>query len=322
MFHRANGGAIKPQTKKEAEAQYKVREGAPKTGMDQTAVRQYRSPQDEGSHSLDQNSTVTHAQSDNERDNKRRKQETVKKLKIKLKTQPKTQPKTKEENPMNNPQAKNKPQENPQPSTPAQPQGQSVGRVDIPGNNFQRPGVAGQATRPSYPGASYPGASAPAAATNNSNYSTQPAQVESGRQLNIGQGITMSGEIEACDHLVVEGTVEAALKGANVLEIAESGAFYGTVEIEEATIAGRFEGDITVRGRLTIEATGVVIGSIAYKELAIEAGATLDGSVSPIGSENATQNQTRSNKKASSKAKKVSQNNGAELPFSDRAAAE
>lgn len=311
MFHRANAGAIKPQSKKEAEAQYKVREIAPKTGMEQAAVKQYQAPQDERGeygHSTNQGSMAPYA--------KRRKQETVGKLKTKLKTKPRTQPKTKEANPMNNPQTKNKSQENSQPSVPTQPQA----RVDIPGNNFQRPGIAGQANRPSYPGASYPGASAPAT-TNNSNYSTQPAQMDSGRQLNIGQGITMSGEIEACDHLVVEGTVEAALKGANVLEIAETGAFYGAVEIEEATIAGRFEGDITVRGRLTIESTGVVIGSIAYKELAIEAGATMDGSVSPIGSENAVQSKNRG-KKSSPKAKKVSQNNGAELPFSDRAAAE
>ncbi len=102
------------------------------------------------------------------------------------------------------------------------------------------------------------------------------------RTLTIGRGINMSGEIDACDHLLVEGTVEAALKGAKVLDIAESGTFYGTVEIEEATIAGRFEGDITVNGRLTLKSTGVVTGSIAYRELEVESGAVLDGRMTPI----------------------------------------
>src|SRR5690606_29396426 len=100
--------------------------------------------------------------------------------------------------------------------------------------------------------------------------------------LTIGSGITMSGEIEACDYLVVEGTVEAALKGARVLEVEEGGVFYGTVEIEEATIAGRFEGDITVRGRLTIRASGTITGSIAFGELEVESGATIDGRVTPV----------------------------------------
>ena len=104
------------------------------------------------------------------------------------------------------------------------------------------------------------------------------------RRLTIGRGITMSGEIEECDYLLVEGTVEAALKGANVLEIAESGTFYGTVNINEATIAGRFEGDITVNGRLTITSTGTVTGSISYKEIEIEAGAVLDGKLTPLSS--------------------------------------
>ncbi|PCJ02748.1 MAG: hypothetical protein COB14_01830 [Alphaproteobacteria bacterium] len=112
----------------------------------------------------------------------------------------------------------------------------------------------------------------------------QASDVYSGgdRTLTIGRGINMSGEIDACDHLMVEGTVEAALKGAKLLEIAESGTFYGTVEIEEATIAGRFEGDITVNGRLTIKSSGVITGSVAYRELAVESGAVIDGRMTPL----------------------------------------
>lgn len=104
----------------------------------------------------------------------------------------------------------------------------------------------------------------------------------SDRTLTIGRGITMSGEIEACDYLLVEGTVEAALKGASVLEISQSGTFYGTVEIEEATVAGRFEGDITVTGRLTIKSGGVITGSIAYGALEVETGAIIDGRLTPV----------------------------------------
>ena len=102
------------------------------------------------------------------------------------------------------------------------------------------------------------------------------------RKLTIGRGITMSGEIESCDHLYVEGTVEAALKGAQVLDIAPSGVFYGTVEIGEATISGRFEGEIAVKGRLTVESTGVITGTISYGELQIESGAVIDGRLTPM----------------------------------------
>lgn len=296
MFHRTKAGGIKPQGKNDAIAREKAQEQPKNSSLEQSAVQRYAKSQEEvpqqESTNANQNSTEPYAVKQHEN-------KTLKK----------------EANPMNNPdsQAKIQPQADNQQSQAAGAPAQ--GRVDIPGNNFQRPGApaAAQASRPAYPG-SYPGAN-----SSSSSYQANDAAA-SGRQLIIGAGITMSGEIEACDHLVVEGTVEAALKGASMMDVAESGAFYGTVEIEEANIAGRFEGDITVKGRLTIESTGVVIGSISYKELAIEAGATLDGSVSPIGSQNAAQQQS-GGKKSAPKARKVAQNNGAELPFSDKAVA-
>ena len=103
-----------------------------------------------------------------------------------------------------------------------------------------------------------------------------------GRKLIIGEGINLSGQIESCDHLIVEGTVEAELRGAQMLEIFESGVYYGTGEIDQATIAGRFEGDITVSGRLVVKSSGVIVGSVSYGELAVEAGATIDGKISPL----------------------------------------
>jgi cytoskeletal protein CcmA (bactofilin family) len=95
----------------------------------------------------------------------------------------------------------------------------------------------------------------------------------------IGREITLTGEIAACDHLIVEGTVEASVKDCHRLEVSESGLFRGTVEIHEADIAGRFEGQVTVQGRLFIRATGKVDGAVQYGELAVEAGGMLDGQI-------------------------------------------
>jgi cytoskeletal protein CcmA (bactofilin family) len=144
------------------------------------------------------------------------------------------------------------------------------------------------------------------------------ASVSTGRKLIISEGITMSGEIEACDHLIVEGTVEATLKGASVLDISQSGMFFGAVEINEATVAGRFEGDLMVNGRLTIRATGTVTGTISYKELVVEAGATLDGKLSPMtGNRVATTDKKSSGQnQQKTSMSKGSNDPGNELPFS------
>lgn len=187
--------------------------------------------------------------------------------------------------------------------------------IDIPGNpaGLQRP-----MQPPRMPGA-FPGSYASAPGAGGNTYAMGGKSAE-GRRLVVGEGISLSGEIEACDVLIVEGTIEAALKGAKVLEIAESGVFYGAVEIEEATVAGRFEGDLTVNGRLTIRSTGSITGEIAYKELAVEAGATLEGKVTPLsaGGQSAKKPDSRP-----AQAKKAPMRNDAsvnELPFSDKAA--
>lgn len=115
----------------------------------------------------------------------------------------------------------------------------------------------------------------------------EPAPAKDVRKLVVGKDVTVSGEL-ACDHLVVEGTVEASVKECQRLEIAETGLFKGTVEIKDADIGGRFEGDITVQGRLTVRSTGRIDGRIQYGELAVEAGGTLDGEIRTIGSKGAS----------------------------------
>ncbi|MCB9964063.1 MAG: polymer-forming cytoskeletal protein [Rhodospirillales bacterium] len=194
--------------------------------------------------------------------------------------------------------------------------------IGIPGSGLSRMGATMQrsATPGTYPG--YMGSPSFTPATGVSP-STVP-QFDSGRKLIVGQGISMSGEIESCDHLIVEGKVEAALRGAKLLDITENGTFFGTVEIEEANVAGVFEGDLTVKGRLTVKAGGSITGEISYGELAIEAGAVLDGSLRPL---NAVQKDKKgmmrpgagSVKNYQQQMQKVAQDQvkGGELPFSE-----
>jgi cytoskeletal protein CcmA (bactofilin family) len=99
------------------------------------------------------------------------------------------------------------------------------------------------------------------------------------RKLTVGPDIALTGEISACDYLVVEGTVEARVREGRHIEIAESGLFRGTVEIDEADIGGRFEGEITVRGRLRVRSSGRIEGKVQYGELEVEAGGQLEGEI-------------------------------------------
>ena len=100
---------------------------------------------------------------------------------------------------------------------------------------------------------------------------------DSGKRLIVGEGIQMKGEITACDRLVVEGQVEVTLKATRMLEIKPTGHFTGSCEVEEAEVSGVYEGNLTVRGRLTVHAGGRVTGDISYGEIELERGAQITG---------------------------------------------
>ena len=106
-----------------------------------------------------------------------------------------------------------------------------------------------------------------------------PGAPGEGRRLIVGREICLSGEITACDTLVVEGQVEANLNDSHRIEITESGCFKGKVDIAIAEIKGRFEGELIARERLIIYKTGRVTGTVTCSEIEIERGGIMSGTV-------------------------------------------
>ena len=106
-----------------------------------------------------------------------------------------------------------------------------------------------------------------------------PGAPGEGRRLIVGREICLSGEITACDTLVVEGQVEANLNDSHRIEITESGCFKGKVDIAIAEIKGRFEGELIARERLIIYKTGRVTGTVTCAEIEIERGGIMSGAV-------------------------------------------
>jgi cytoskeletal protein CcmA (bactofilin family) len=99
------------------------------------------------------------------------------------------------------------------------------------------------------------------------------------RRLSVGREITLSGEINSCDKLFIEGSVEANLTNCRDVDIAEGGLFKGSASIEEAEVRGRFEGNLVVRKRLLIKASGRVSGTIRYGQIEIECGGQISGDI-------------------------------------------
>lgn len=117
----------------------------------------------------------------------------------------------------------------------------------------------------------------PAAPASPSSVSSQAP--EGGSKLTVGPNIKLKGvEITDCDTLVVEGLVEATMD-SRVIQIAQQGEFKGSAEIDIAEIRGVFDGNLTVRQKMVIYATGKVTGKIRYGKVVIEEGGQLSGDI-------------------------------------------
>jgi cytoskeletal protein CcmA (bactofilin family) len=139
-------------------------------------------------------------------------------------------------------------------------------------DSYPRPGLS--------PNAAAASGQAPAGAVPVAQPMTASAPVKEGEsKLTVGPNIKLKGvEITDCDTLVVEGSVEATMD-SRVIQISERGSFKGSAEIDVAEIRGLFEGNLTVRQKLVIYATGKVTGKVRYGKVVIEEGGQLSGEI-------------------------------------------
>jgi cytoskeletal protein CcmA (bactofilin family) len=97
------------------------------------------------------------------------------------------------------------------------------------------------------------------------------------RTLVVGRGISLQGTVAEAERLVVEGMVESQMIQAAELSISETGVFKGEVQVEDAEIAGTFDGTITARTSLIIRASGRVVGVARCRKLMVEEGGQISG---------------------------------------------
>ncbi len=107
----------------------------------------------------------------------------------------------------------------------------------------------------------------------------RPSDYYEGKKLIVGRDIELAGEISACDRLIVEGKVVADLVNTATLEVARTGIFRGSAEVDHADISGLVEGTLTVRCKLIIRSTGKVCGTIRYTLIVIESCGKINGKV-------------------------------------------
>lgn len=108
------------------------------------------------------------------------------------------------------------------------------------------------------------------------------------KTLLVGQDVEFSGEIKSCHKLIVEGIVQVSQANCRQLQVSATGVFHGKIEVSEAEILGRFDGELIARERLIIRASGRVSGKIRYGSIIVDSGGHISGDIGTLEEEPAT----------------------------------
>lgn len=88
----------------------------------------------------------------------------------------------------------------------------------------------------------------------------------------IDQGVTLEGTLQVTGTFRVDGTVKGNIISEQTLILGENAKVEGQIEGNRVVIAGRYDGVIFAKGRVEIQAKGVVTGEVHSPCLVIEIG--------------------------------------------------
>jgi cytoskeletal protein CcmA (bactofilin family) len=102
----------------------------------------------------------------------------------------------------------------------------------------------------------------------------------------IDDQLSISGDLQTDGTIRVDGRVEGTLHRVDTLIIGAGGTIVGNVEAREVVIGGDLCGNLTVTGRVEVQASATVQGDIHAAAVMLQEGGTVHGHVAihPIGS--------------------------------------
>jgi len=93
----------------------------------------------------------------------------------------------------------------------------------------------------------------------------------------LDKGVSFEGTLEASGVFRIDAQMKGNLLSSHSLVLGEGARVEGQIEGNRVVIAGKFDGVIFAKGRVEIQAKGVVTGEIHTPCLVIEPGGIFDG---------------------------------------------
>ncbi len=100
---------------------------------------------------------------------------------------------------------------------------------------------------------------------------------QSGEVTIIGAGAKLEGTVVSAGSLRVDGQVKGQINADGDVMLAAQSQVEADIKAQNVSVAGRFKGNIVVKGRAELNRGGRVDGTITSKALVIEEGGTFQG---------------------------------------------
>ena len=108
--------------------------------------------------------------------------------------------------------------------------------------------------------------------------STSPYETPRNRSESlIAQDITIEGKIEGAGSVRIAGKFKGDVNVQGDLTIEAGAKLTGSVRADKVVIAGELEGNVVGASSVDLQQTGVVIGDLTARSLAVASGATMRG---------------------------------------------
>jgi cytoskeletal protein CcmA (bactofilin family) len=104
----------------------------------------------------------------------------------------------------------------------------------------------------------------------------------------IDQGVSLEGTLTVSGTFRIDGHMKGNIISEQTVILGENAKVEGQIEGNRVVIAGRFDGVIFAKGRVEIEAKGVVTGEVHSPCMVIDPGGIFDGRCHMLASSDAT----------------------------------
>jgi cytoskeletal protein CcmA (bactofilin family) len=95
----------------------------------------------------------------------------------------------------------------------------------------------------------------------------------------IGANSVFVGNIRGTGQFVVSGEVHGDGELDGALNLSATGSWHGNVQAQQAIVAGKILGGLSVKDKLEIGYTAVIRGRVSARTVAIAKGAIVDGEI-------------------------------------------